>query len=115
MSRIALLVAIFVHGSPLSCGRAEAYTLKYKVADPDHVAILARVEAATGLNFEGKCEPPRRKSDPPCDAPIHGTIQTYPGRVIVEVFGARNSDKRSRATKVDKELSRKITAAVLNK
>ena len=108
-----IIFAAFMMAQP-----AAAYTLRYKVKSPDPVAVLARVEALTGLNFEGKCAEWKPEAPPKVGffcgewKPIHGSIITGPDFVQVEVFQAKQPDRRAVPVKIDADLKRKIGKAV---
>lgn len=97
----------------LAATQARAYTLRYKVPNPDAEAIIARVEAATGLNFQGKCATPADGKACTAFAPIHGHLLTGPGYVVVEIYQAKSRNPRLVAVKVDAALKQKIGKAVL--
>lgn len=106
MNTLALLFLI-----PLN---AEAYTLRYKVAKPDGLAIVARLEAATGLNFQGKCKTPGAAGACLELDVIHGHVSTGPGLVEVVVYDRQRKDvPRARAAAVTADIKKKISKAVL--
>lgn len=98
------LLALFV----MLGSQANAYMLTYKIANPDAEAILVRVEAATGLNFQGKCAPATPTKARDCSLPIHGSISTDGRDVVVVVYQKKPAgEKRAVATPV-------ISAALKN-
>lgn len=81
---------------------AHAYRLTYKVKKPNFSAILARVEAQTGLVFEKKCS----------SCTVNGHITADGTSVIVDVYQVKAAASAV-PVKVTTELKKKIGAAVL--
>lgn len=108
------LIAVFLMALATN---ASAYTVRYRIALPDGKTIRERLEAATGLRFEGKCRVPLGPNDVCPEEQrlsIHGRINTREGHVLVEVYEQTTADSRVEPVRVTAALRTKIDAAVLD-
>ncbi len=88
----------------LAAASAQAYTLRYKVAEPNAKLILTRLEAGTGLRFSVKCD----------TCTVNGQLMTGGGEVIVEVYQVKGKNEHYvPVPTITAALRAKINAAVL--